>query len=70
MTNDRMTHEGLHHRRWKRTADAAAHRHELAAITERLNEIGYDVRLKAIVGDDVDDLARVMSAELARRSTC
>jgi nicotinamide-nucleotide amidase len=33
-------------------------------ITERLNEIGYDVRLKAIVGDDVDDLTRVMSAEL------
>src|SRR6185295_11210688 len=27
-------------------------------ITERLNEFGYDVRLKAIVGDDVDELAK------------
>ena len=27
-------------------------------ITERLNAIGYDVRLKAVVGDDVDELAR------------
>ena len=26
-------------------------------ITERLNAIGYDVRLKAVVGDDVDELA-------------
>jgi nicotinamide-nucleotide amidase len=29
-------------------------------ITERLNAIGYDVRLKAIVGDDVDELAEVL----------
>ena len=28
-------------------------------ITERLNAIGYDVRLKAVVGDDVGELARV-----------
>jgi nicotinamide-nucleotide amidase len=27
------------------------------AITERLNAIGFDVRLKAVVGDDVDELA-------------
>ena len=27
-------------------------------ITERLNTIGYDVRLKAVVADDVDELAR------------
>src|SRR4026209_98956 len=26
-------------------------------ITERLNEIGVDVRLKVVVGDDVDELA-------------
>ena len=35
-------------------------------ITERLNAIGYDVRLKAVVGDDVDELARVF-ARGARR---
>jgi len=29
-------------------------------ITERLNEFGYDVRLKAIVGDDVDEIATVV----------
>ena len=29
-------------------------------ITERLNAIGCDVRLKAVVGDDVDELARVL----------
>jgi nicotinamide-nucleotide amidase len=29
-------------------------------ITERLNAIGYDVRLKAVVGDDVDELAEVL----------
>jgi nicotinamide-nucleotide amidase len=29
-------------------------------ITERLNAIGYDIRLKAIVGDDVDELAEVL----------
>ena len=34
------------------------------AITERLNAIGYDVRLKAVVGDDVDELARVLAAAL------
>lgn len=28
-------------------------------ITERLNAIGYDVRLKFVVGDDVDELAAV-----------
>jgi nicotinamide-nucleotide amidase len=33
-------------------------------ITERLNEVGFDVRLKAIVGDDVADLARVVAGEL------
>jgi nicotinamide-nucleotide amidase len=33
-------------------------------ITERLNEIGYEVRHKTIVGDDVDDLTEVLSAEL------
>jgi nicotinamide-nucleotide amidase len=34
-------------------------------ITERLNAIGFDVRLKAIVGDDVDELADVFSGALA-----
>ncbi len=34
-------------------------------ITERLNAIGYDVRLKAIVGDDVGELADVLSEALA-----
>ena len=29
-------------------------------ITERLNAIGYDVRLKAVVGDDVEELARLL----------
>jgi len=29
-------------------------------ITERLNAIGYDIRLKAVVGDDVDELAEVL----------
>ncbi len=29
------------------------------AITERLNAIGYDVRFKAVVGDDVQDLAEL-----------
>src|SRR5712691_2191309 len=33
-------------------------------ITERLNAIGYDVRLKAIVGDDVDELAQVLQGAL------
>ena len=34
-------------------------------ITERLNAIGYDVRLKAVVGDDVGELARVLEGALA-----
>jgi competence/damage-inducible protein CinA-like protein len=29
-------------------------------ITDRLNEFGYDVRLKAIVGDDVDELVGLL----------
>ena len=29
-------------------------------ITERLNEFGYDVRLKAIVGDDIDELVGLL----------
>jgi nicotinamide-nucleotide amidase len=33
-------------------------------ITERLNTIGYDVRLKAIVGDDVDELTQVLQGAL------
>jgi nicotinamide-nucleotide amidase len=33
-------------------------------ITERLNEIGYDVRLKAVVADDIDELARVIDGAL------
>jgi len=35
------------------------------AITERLNAIGYDVRMKAIVADDIDELARAVDAALA-----
>ena len=34
-------------------------------ITERLNAIGYDVRMKAVVADDVDELARVLEGALA-----
>jgi nicotinamide-nucleotide amidase len=34
-------------------------------VTDRLNAIGYDVRLKAIVADDVDELARVLEGALA-----
>ena len=34
-------------------------------ITERLNTIGYDVRLKAVVGDDVGELARLVADALA-----
>ena len=30
------------------------------AITERLNAIGYDVRLKLVVGDDVEELTRLL----------
>ena len=35
------------------------------AITERLNALGFDVRLKAVVGDDVDELAACFDAALA-----
>jgi len=34
-------------------------------ITERLNAIGCDVRLKAVVGDDVGELARLLEETLA-----
>jgi len=34
-------------------------------ITERLNAIGYDVRLKAVVADHVDELARVLDGALS-----
>ncbi|PWT83820.1 MAG: competence/damage-inducible protein A [Blastocatellia bacterium] len=34
-------------------------------VTERLNEIGADVRLKAVVGDDVDELADLLRGALA-----
>ena len=34
------------------------------AITERLNAIGYDVRMKAVLGDDVEELAKVVGAAL------
>src|SRR4029450_8139547 len=34
-------------------------------VTERLNQIGYDVRLKAVVADHVDELARVLEGALA-----
>src|ERR1035437_4475223 len=34
-------------------------------ITERLNTIGFDVRLKAVVADHVDELARVIEGALA-----
>ena len=34
-------------------------------ITERLNAVGYDVRLKMIVGDSVEELAQAFSAALA-----
>lgn len=33
-------------------------------VTERLNAIGYDVRLKAVVADHVDELARVLEGAL------
>jgi nicotinamide-nucleotide amidase len=32
------------------------------AITERLNAIGYEIRMKAVLGDDVDELAKVLAA--------
>ena len=34
-------------------------------VTARLNSIGFDVRFKAIVGDDVDELADVLKGALA-----
>src|SRR5207249_642548 len=34
-------------------------------VTQRLNSIGFDVRFKAIVGDDVDELADVLKGALA-----
>jgi nicotinamide-nucleotide amidase len=34
-------------------------------ITERLNTIGYDVRLKAVVADDIDELASMIAGVLA-----
>lgn len=34
------------------------------AITERLNAIGIDIRLKAVVGDDVEELAQVLDGAL------
>jgi nicotinamide-nucleotide amidase len=34
-------------------------------ITDRLNTIGYDVRLKAVVADDIGELATVISGVLA-----
>src|SRR5436190_12308211 len=34
-------------------------------ITERLNRIGFDVRLKAVVADDVSELASVLQGALA-----
>ncbi len=34
-------------------------------ITERLNAVGYDVRMKAVVADDIDELAAVLASVLA-----
>jgi nicotinamide-nucleotide amidase len=34
------------------------------AITEQLNAVGYDVRLKMVAGDDIDELARVIRVGL------
>jgi nicotinamide-nucleotide amidase len=34
------------------------------AITERLNAIGYDVRMKAVVGDDLDELSTLVASVL------
>jgi len=34
------------------------------AITERLNQLGFDVRLKAVVGDQVEELAHVLESAL------
>jgi competence/damage-inducible protein CinA-like protein len=34
-------------------------------VTDRLNAIGYDVRLKVVVGDQVDELAQVLESALS-----
>jgi nicotinamide-nucleotide amidase len=34
------------------------------AITERLNAVGYDVRFKAVLGDDVEELSKVLATAL------
>lgn len=34
-------------------------------VTERLNAIGFDIRLKVVVGDEVDELARVLNGALS-----
>src|SRR3982750_24040 len=34
-------------------------------ITERLNAIGYDVRLKAVIADDLEELSNVIAGVLA-----
>src|SRR5471030_29101 len=34
-------------------------------VTDRLNAIGYDVRLKAVVADDVDELMRALEGAVA-----
>src|SRR4029450_3117040 len=33
-------------------------------ITDRLNRIGFDVRLKAVVGDDIGELASVLDGAM------
>jgi nicotinamide-nucleotide amidase len=33
-------------------------------VTDRLNAIGYDVRLKVVVGDDIEELAQVFASAL------
>jgi nicotinamide-nucleotide amidase len=32
------------------------------AVTERLNAIGYEIRMKAVLGDDVEELAKALAA--------
>ena len=34
-------------------------------VTERLNELGIDVRMKVVVGDDLNELASVVASALA-----
>src|SRR5262245_40066868 len=34
-------------------------------ITDRLNAIGYDVRLKVVVGDSLEELSRTLESALA-----